>query len=759
VIRLAINVQGIVQGVGFRPFVYQTAAQRGLSGWVRNRTNGVCMEIQGSAAAVHDFLTALRRDAPPAVRIAHIDAAEIAAATADGFRILDSVTDVQVRPTLPADQATCRECRAEIESPGARRARYPFTNCTRCGPRYTIIETLPYDRPRTTMRQFPLCAACAAEYDDPCDRRFHAQPIACPTCGPALRLLLPDRQEIAREETALQHAAESVRSGQILALKGLGGFQLLVDATNPDAVTRLRRKKGREEKPFAVMFPSLDAVRASCAVSDLEADMLSSPESPIVLLERQQTCVAIATAVAPGTSRLGALLPYTPLHQLLLAAVARPVVCTSGNLSEEPMRTDETDARRSLGGVADRFLTHDRPIVRAVDDSVVQVGPLGVQILRRARGFAPLPLLLVDDSDSDRERCVLALGGHLKNTIALATGGEVIVSQHLGDLSSFESTLLLERTVTDVIHFFHAQPECLACDVHPDYVSTQLAERLAVEWNVAIERVQHHHAHVAACVAEYGLRGPVLGLTWDGAGLGTDGLLWGGEALVVDGATFQRIAHLRPFALPGGEQALREPCRAALGLLHEIFGERATEHVSDAFSSAEMRILLDMLQKDVCVARTTSIGRLFDAVAALTGMRYHASYEGQAATELEFAAGQVEEQGNYTLPLSPGKPAVADWEPLVRAVVRDRNGGVPAPIVAARFHNTLTQLAEQMAERAGLSRVVLTGGCFQNRRLVRTTAERLQARGFEVYTPRRYPPNDGGLSLGQVWVATRTRKE
>jgi hydrogenase maturation protein HypF len=754
--RLAVSVEGVVQGVGFRPFVHHAAIRRGLSGWVRNGASGVHLEVQGPDSAVRDFIEALRRDAPPGARIAHIDMAEVPPIAMDGFRILASATQANPRPTLPADVATCTQCIAEMERPGDRRNRYPFTNCTHCGPRYTIVEELPYDRRRTVMRGFQLCGACAAEYGNPADRRFHAQPIACPACGPHIRLLARRGEEVARRDAALWRSVEAIIAGNVLALKGLGGFQLLVDATNAGAVELLRARKRREEKPFAVMFPSLEALRAVCAVSAEEEEALTSPQAPILLVRcrPQAASACIAGAVAPRNPRLGAMLPYTPLHRLLLSAAARPLVCTSGNLSEEPMCIEDGEALERLGGIADLFLVHDRPIVRPVDDSVARVGPSGLELLRRARGFAPLPLRFAEDAP-----CILALGAQLKSTVALAVRGQVVVSQHLGDLHSLDGALLLERSADDLLRFFAARPQLVACDLHPDYASTRLAERLASVWGVPLERVQHHHAHVAACMAEHGLSGPVLGLAWDGAGLGTDGAVWGGEALVVGGASFRRVAHLRPFSLPGGDQAIREPRRSALGILHEIFGTNAAEHAGSLFPAAEATVLAGMLERRVNAPRTTSMGRLFDAVAALTGVRAAAGFEGQAAMDLEFAAEGAGEAPPYPLPLNGGEAAVADWEPMIRAVLRDRDRGVPAAVMAARFHEALAHLAEEIASRVGLSRVVLSGGCFQNFRLSRAVRERLLLRGFEVYVPHLYPCNDGGISLGQVLVAAHRAKE
>jgi hydrogenase maturation protein HypF len=745
--RLAVTTWGTVQGVGFRPFVYAAATSRGLSGWVRNGADAVRIEVQGQHEELQSFLRALGSP-PPATRVDRLETMEIPTQVATGFWILDSAHDGVTRPTLAADQAICRDCVAEMDDPRERRYQYPFINCTQCGPRYSIVEALPYDRPSTSMKAFALCDACAREYTDPGDRRFHAQPIACPACGPRVRAVAADGRLLAEGARAVADAAQALLRGDVVALQGLGGFQLLVDATSRDAIRRLRERKRREEKPFAVMVPSLDAARRSCTLSAAEEDALRAAAAPILLVRRRNDGTGpIADGVAPRNPRLGVMLPHTPLHRLLLAAVDRPVVCTSGNLAEEPMCIDETAARDRLGGIADLFLVHDRPIVRPLDDSVARVDDDGLHVVRRARGLAPLPLPLATTG----ARVILATGAQQKNTIALAKDGEVVVSQHLGDLFSADGVALLERTIQDLTRFFEATPDVIACDLHPDYASTRLAERLASDLGVPLERVQHHHAHVAACMAEHGLSGPVLGLAWDGAGLGADGTIWGGEALVVDGSAFHRVAFLRPFSLPGGEGAMREPSRSALGLLYEILGQGAVEYVPMA--DGRRRPLLSMLDGRVNCPRTSSMGRLFDAVAALTGVCDRAGYEGQAAMELEFAADGVADRTAYPILLRDGDPGVADWEPLVHALLDDHTRRCPVGVMSARFHNALVDLAEAIAVRAGVPRVVLTGGCFQNLRLTETVRERLRSRGFDVRTPRLYPPNDGGIALGQLQVA------
>ncbi len=759
-IRVAVHVSGVVQGVGFRPFVYDAATRRGLAGWVANGCDGVSLEVEGERAMVRDFLDALGAAAPAAAEVARIDVAELAPAGLGRFRIVASAGGVAPRPVVPADLATCADCRAEIRDPRARRHRYPFTNCTRCGPRYTVIERVPYDRARTAMRRFRMCAACAAEYADVADRRFHAEPIACADCGPVLRLVDRDGRELARGDDAVTAAARTLARGGIVALKGLGGFQLLADATDATAVARLRERKGRPQKPLAVLFESPAALRAACDPTPEEEAALASPAAPIVLVRRRRApsgpAPRLADGVAPATPWIGALLPTTPLHVLLAAAVARPLVCTSGNRADEPICIADAEARVRLGAIADAFLVHDRPVLRPVDDSVVRVGGGRALLLRRARGFAPLPLRLAVPAGAP---AVLALGAQQKSTIALHVDGEVVVSQHLGDLHGVEAGALLERTVADLVAFFAARPARIACDLHPDYASTRLAARLARDWRVPLEHVQHHHAHVAAVMAEHGLVGPVLGLAWDGAGLGVDGTLWGGEALRVTGAACARVGHLRPFRLAGGERALREPRRAALGMLHALGGAAAATPVVELFTAGELRVLLAMLDRSVQAPRTTSIGRLFDAVAALLGLGAVATYEGQAATAVEIAADGVADATPYPLPLGADLPAVADWEPLVVALLDDRRRGVSVARCAARFHAALAELAAAWARRSGLADVVLSGGCFQNVRLVESVRARLAVDGFSVYVAERYPPNDGGIALGQALVAIRRVQE
>ena len=750
--RVSVRVRGIVQGVGFRPFVQRAALARGLVGAVRNDGVGVEIDAQGDEASVDAFVEALRSEAPPAATVVEVNVEPRAAGGASRFGIEVSEPGMRVRPTLPADLAPCEQCSAEVAAPGDRRHGYPFTNCTQCGPRYTIATGLPYDRACTTMQGFALCGDCAREYADPSDRRYHAEPIACSRCGPKL-FFAGGSSDSARGPEALHRAVDALLGGRIVALKGVGGYQLACDATNAESVACLRARKRRPDKPFALMFASPRAVREHAELSGDEERLLASQRAPIVLLRRRPGDRALAPGVAGRGPWLGAMLPSSPMHRLLLDRLARPMVCTSGNAAEEPICIDDEEAKERLRGITDAWLLHDRPIARPVDDSVARVGPTGVEVMRRARGWAPLPI----GRDASMPT-VLALGAYLKSTVALAFGGDVVVSQHLGDLDTPRARSLLESTAADLCSFFRVRPEVVACDLHPDYASTVLAERISEELSVPLERVQHHHAHVAACLAEHSVRGPVLGLAWDGAGLGDDGDLWGGEALVIDGARAERLACLRPFPLPGGEVAAREPRRAALGLLYAAHGEPGLARMGDRFSREELRVLGAMLATTTNSPRTTSIGRLFDAVASIVGVRNRCTFEGQAASELEALAMGVTD-APYPFPLS-GEiwPLAADWAPLLSEVVRDIERHVTASVVSARFHASLASLAVAIARRSGLTRVALAGGCFQSLRLATEVRACLERDGFEVLSPALFPPNDGGIALGQAWIAGLRQK-
>jgi hydrogenase maturation protein HypF len=756
--RRRLKVRGAVQGVGFRPFVYRLARELALSGHVENSPQGVTVEVEGAATALAEFQRRLDEDRPPAAFLESVDCEPLPSTGAAGFEIRRSDLAGERSALILPDRATCADCCRELLTAGDRRHRYPFTNCTRCGPRYSIVLSLPYDRQRTTMAGFALCAACRAEYEDPADRRFHAEPNACPVCGPQLALWDAAGRELAVREQALQGAAEALRGGQIVAVKGLGGFHLLVDARDQAAVLRLRERKRREAKPLAVMFPDLLAAAQRCVLEPEERTLLASAEAPIVLVRARED-IDIAPAVAPGNPHLGALLPYTPLHLLLLRELGFPVVATSGNLAEEPLCIDEAEAVERLSGIADLLLVHDRPIARPVEDSVVRLMAGRPMLLRRARGHAPLPV-----AAAPAGRTLLAVGAHLKNTVAVVTGGRLLLGAHAGDLESERALSAFRGSIETLSGLFEAAPEAVACDQHPDYLSTQHARQMGLP----VLAVQHHLAHVLAAMADNELEPPVLGLAWDGTGLGPDGTIWGGEALRVERDSWERVGWLRPFLLPGGDRAVREPRRSALGVLYALEGDRlfeSDEPVLALFAPAELPVLRSMLQRRVNTPTTSSAGRLFDAVAALAGLASLHRFEGEAAMALEFAVGASEGHPAYPFELREanhhGRAVAVDWAPLIEEVRADRARGGGLRRIATRFHEALAEIAVALAVRTGERQVVLTGGCFQNRQLTERAVARLRAAGFEVHWHRRIPPNDGGIAAGQaVWaLAELARKD
>ena len=770
--RLRMTIRGAVQGVGFRPFLYRLATDLGLSGWVNNSASGVQLEVEGPRAILERFLLRVEREKPAISFIQSLESSIADPAGYTGFEIRNSSGGEKSALVIP-DIATCPECLRELFDPRNRRFGYPFTNCTNCGPRYSIIESLPYDRPRTTMKKFRMCAACVREYHDPNDRRFHAQPNACPECGPHLELWSLAGAVLARRSEALEAAAAALRDGKIVGVKGLGGFHLMVDARNEDAVLRLRRRKHREEKPFALMFPRAEDVLSACEVEPMELRLLRSAEAPIVLLRRRKgngsaeanssATMTIASAVAPGNPLLGVMLPYTPLHHLLMRPLGFPVVATSGNLSDEPICTEEEEALARLANIADLLLVHDRPILRHVDDSIVRIMAGREMVMRRARGFAPLPVMLDEELMAPDTPSLLALGAHQKNTVALSVGRQVFLSQHIGDLESEPASAAFEHVIQSLQELYEAKPARVACDLHPDYVSTGHALRLSPR----VVRVQHHYAHALACMAENGVKAPALGVCWDGSGLGPDGTVWGGEFLQIDECGYRRVARLQPFRLPGSERAVREPRRCGLSLLYETLGTETFERRElcpvGAFNSAELRILAAMLRQGLNSPWTSSAGRLFDGVASLLGVRQISGYEGQAAMELEWLAESNAEPGAYQFRIaaSPvaGAPMEVDWRPMVRAMLAERARQESTASMGRRFHNTLAEMiagvVRDVARQVGELPVLLSGGCFQNRLLTELTVQRLQADGVRVYWHQRVPPNDGGIALGQLMAAAR----
>ena len=726
--RLRITLRGAVQGVGFRPFVYRLAAELGLTGWVLNSSAGLVVEVEGPTDRLNTFEQRLESERPKASVVNVRESAWIPSEGSTRFEIHASDTDTGKTVNVLPDLATCPECREELFDPGNRRFEYPFTNCTNCGPRYTIVVDIPYDRPNTTMRDFKLCPICREEYENPANRRFHAQPNACPVCGPKL-------------DGTIEDAAEALLQGEIVALKGLGGFQLLVDARQPSAVARLRQRKHREEKPFALMMPSLEMARECCDVAPAEVELLESQAAPIVLL-RPKPGTDIAWNVAHCSPYLGVMLPYSPLHHLLMQECRFPVVATSGNRSDEPIAISNDEATARLREIADHFLMHNRPIVRPCDDSVVRLTRGRAGILRRARGYAPLGIRVRQSSPP-----VLAVGGHLKNTVAIGVGQEVFVSQHIGDLDTLEARGAFERAISDLCRLYSFKPELVACDLHPDYASTQWAENSGLP----LVRVQHHQAHVAACAAENSVEAAYLGVSWDGTGYGLDGAIWGGEFFRVDGPHFERTAHLRSFGLPGGDTAVREGWRSAASLLYEVGAEAPTPDATEQSTGKprlEQSQVRYMLERGINVVPTTSVGRLFDAVASITGIARQNRFEGQAAMLLENEIGVLRTEAAYPLPSG-------DWGPLIQALLADKRAGLAVPLIAARFHNALVEWILEVAVSTGLKQVVLSGGVFQNRYLTERAAAKLESRGFEVHTHRQVPPNDGGIALGQAVMSQR----
>jgi len=751
-LRLRIKVRGAVQGVGFRPFVHHLATDLGCAGWVRNSAQGVCIEVENTKQQLDCFLLRLEKEKPPRSFIQSLESVLLDVVGYRGFEICKSLGGEKTTLILP-DIATCDECLREVFDPANRRYRYPFTNCTHCGPRFSIIEALPYDRPNTTMKAFTLCEDCRAEYKNPRDRRFHAQPNACPRCGPHLELWDSRGKALASHDEALLCTTGALQEGKIVAIKGLGGFHLMTDARNKQAVRRLREAKAREEKPFALMYPSLERVRADCEVSKLEERLLLSPESPIVLL-RRRTPSAIAGSVAPDNPYLGVMLPYTPLHYLLMAELGFPIVATSGNVSDEPICIDEHEALERLGGMADLFLVHNRPIARYVDDSITRVLLDRVQVLRRARGYAPLPIELPKALPT-----LLAVGGHLKNTVAISVGTHAFLSQHIGDLETPAAFDSFHDTIACLTQVYDVDPVSVACDAHPGYHSTHYAR----DTGLPVVPVQHHYGHVLACMAENEIAAPVLGVSWDGTGYGPDGTVWGGEFLKITPTAFNRVAHLRTFPLPGSEAAIKEPRRSALGLLYALYGPEIFEKRGlaplDAFSSRERNIAQQALEHVVNAPITSSAGRLFDTVASILGMRQRIRYEGQAAMELEFALPSERNNECYDFDLRESDGVIViDWARMVETIVEDAARGVPVATVSLRFHNTLAAIVCAVAQRIGIERVALTGGCFQNAYLTERCVDRLNAAGHRPYWHQRVPPNDGGVSLGQLVAAGRKEK-
>jgi hydrogenase maturation protein HypF len=755
--RRVITVRGIVQGVGFRPFVYNLATRLQLKGFVKNQTGSLRIEVEGELRSIETFLTELKDRPPPLALIEGLTSENLPAVNHLQFQIVSSDSESSSQIYISPDVAVCADCLREVLNPADRRFGYPFLNCTNCGPRLTIITGAPYDRPKTTMASFPMCPACRAEYHDPADRRFHAQPTACAACGPALQLLDAQGQRLATE-TPLATFANALAAGKIGALKGLGGYHLACDAGSASTVVELRRRKHRDEKPFAVMVPDVASARALCDVDEVECRLLASPRCPIVLLKKRPQG-DLADEIAPGNPCLGVMLPYTPLHHLLLRVLnGMPLVMTSGNRSDEPIAYEDDEATRNLAGIADLFLIHNRPIHVRCDDSVTRVVDEQELPIRRSRGYAPRPIPL----PTECLRPILAVGGQLKGVFALCHGRQAFLSHHLGDLEHYAAYRAFVRDVDLYQELFAIRPEILVHDMHPDYATTRYALERSDRHGNEVLPVQHHHAHMASCMAENGLDEPVIGVTFDGTGFGTDGAIWGGEFLVGGYQQFRRAAHLRYVGLPGGDRAVREPWRMAMSYL--VDAEKEEHALAARISLAQQRTIRLMLERRLNTPLTSSAGRLFDAVASLAGVRDRVSYEGQAAIELEGLASVVAPAGTYPFAIDETRvesadesQLVVDTRPLIRAVAEDADRGTAAEIVARRFHSTLVEIIARVCGRVrtatGLEAVTLSGGVFLNALLTRESCSRLRDEGFRVYRHRLVPPNDGGLSLGQLAVA------
>lgn len=733
-------LSGTVQGVGFRPFIYGLATGLGLTGWVRNSREGLTVEVEGPPETLARFQSSLETEKPAHCVVSRMERVACAPENSTCFEIKASDASAAPGTGVLPDLATCPQCVAEIFDPTNRRHLYPFTNCTGCGPRFTIVESIPYDRSRTSMRHFQLCRKCREEYENPADRRFHAQPNACPECGPQLTFLDSHGRTLLHGHDALVETARQLAAGAVVAVKGLGGFHLMTPAEDAEAVRRLRARKQRPDKPLAVMFPSLIEARRNCLISSLEEQQLCSPAAPIVIVRSRRR---LPREIAPGTSEIGALLPYTPLHHLLLAELGAPVVVTSANPPGSPICIDEKTAPTALSGIADAFLSHHRPIVRHADDSVLRIVSNRPMLLRRARGFTPAPIALPGPIQP-----TLALGAAQKNCIALTVGAGVVISQHIGDLASCGNRQAREAVIADFNRLFGTQPVRTIGDLHPDDPPSHGGGA------TPRHTVQHHCAHVLGCMAENGLSPPVLGVAWDGNGYGADGSLWGGEFFRVTVGGVERVAHLHAFPLPGAEKAMREPRRCGLGALSVLFGDELFTRFAQlppvsSFTEADRRRLRTMLQRRLHSPLTTSAGRLFDAAASLLGLRQRSTFEGQAAMELEHALDGAISVGHYRMPL--GMDGVLDWRPAFSGMLADRRRSTAQ--VSGKFHRTLVEGIVTVAKRFREKHVVLSGGCFQNRHLTEHAVHRLKEEGFRAFWHQHVPPNDGGIALGQIAAA------
>ncbi len=748
--KVKIIIRGVVQGVGFRPFIYRLANELGIKGWIINSSQGVFIEAEHDRTTLEKFIQKINKDRP---KNSFIQSFEHIWLDMEGF------TDFEIRESQEAgnktalvlpDISTCNDCLKEIFDTENRRYLYPFTNCTNCGPRFSIIADLPYDRRNTTMGEFEMCDNCRAEYTDPSDRRFHAEPTACPKCGPQVTLLDEKQALVSEKNDAINDTVRLIKEGRIIALKGIGGYQLICDAGNDVSVMMLRTRKKRSEKPFALMFLDIDMVKTECEVNENEKRILNSVEAPIVLLKKRKNInSAISNECAKNNPYLGIMLPYSPLHHILMKYLGSAIVATSGNISEEPICISEEEAYSKLSGIADYFLVHNRKILRHVDDSIVRYAGGNEMMLRRARGYAPLPLVM----KGIEEKIVLAAGPHLKNTIALNKGSNVFISQHIGDLENVESINAFKRVINDLEGFYELKPDRVICDLHPDYTSTKYSEALEIQ----VHKIQHHYAHVLSCMAENEIEADVLGVSWDGTGYGTDGTIWGGEFIIPKGGEFIRKGYFKTFRLPGGEQAIHDVWKIGFSLLYDVYGGEVFELTNIPLTKmAGAKLIKQMLDKELNSPITSSAGRLFDGVSAIIGLRNTVNFEAQAAMELEFATDDVKTNDYFSFSIDElnDSTLIFNWQDIVKGIVDDINNKISAGIISAKFHNSLVEAIVQISKKVGFEKIALTGGCFLNKYLLERAINRLSEEGFKVYTQQRVPAGDGGISLGQMKFST-----
>jgi hydrogenase maturation protein HypF len=769
--RLHLKITGIVQGIGFRPFIYRIATQLNLFGWVNNTSAGVFIELEGEEETLKLFLAKLNQEKPTLSEIYTLEIKELTPVGYTNFTINHSTKGETTAVILP-EIATCKDCLQEVFNPLNRRFRYPFTNCTNCGPRYTIMESLPYDRQNTTMKGFIMCADCQKEYDDPLNRRFHAQPNGCKICGPHLELWNDQGEVLAKDDQALLDTATAIKKGKILAIKGLGGFHLVVDGRNEKAVKLLRQRKNRPDKPFALMYPSLELIENHCEISNFERELLTSFQAPIVLLKAKHN-INLAPNIIFNNPYLGIMLPYTPLHHLLMKELNFPIVATSGNLRDESICIEEKEALERLQGIGDLFLIHNRPIIRPVDDSIVREILGRKMILRRARGYAPLPISvnLPTHNQGQNYNNYLALGGHLKNTIAINIKEQIFISQHIGDIANAQAFNTFQKAIASLTNLYGIKPKEIICDLHPDYISSEYAMELSKN----PIKIQHHYAHILACLADNNiLTENVLGVAWDGTGYGADSTIWGGEFLQInlqqtkdlnpkhlEDFPYQRVAYFDPFPLVGGNKAIKETRRSALGLLYKMFGESIfkTDNpyyflINNLFTQQELLILSKMLTQNLNTPLTSSVGRLFDGVSALLNLYPKVTFEGQGAMDLEFRLDStITDNYNFNLNFLPNdkeSKLIIQWQPIIQEILKDMENDQPLGLISAKFHNTLTEIIIKIAHIMEINIIVLTGGCFQNKYLLEKTILKLKNAKFTPHWHQNIPPNDGGIAIGQI---------